>query len=87
MSDKLITDNNIITFERFHDMKQKKKGTKGIMVLKLHVLKDYDGVEWDFMRMVIQNMVFDRHEDPNDKPKRRTKTPQNLKDYANSVIL
>jgi len=81
VSDKLITDNNIITFERFHDMKQKKKGTKGIMALKLHDLKHYDRVEWDFISTMLQNMVFDKHEDPNDRPKRRTKPHQNLKDY------
>ena len=81
VSDKLITNNNIIAFECFHDMKQKKKGTKGIMALKLHVLKHYDRVEWDFISTMLQNIVFDRHEDLNDRPKRRTKPPPNLKDY------
>ena len=48
--DKLITDNTIIVFEFFHHMKQKKKGTKGIMALKLHDLKHYDRVEKEVLR-------------------------------------
>ena len=56
VSDKLIIDNTIIAFECFHHMKQKKKGRKGIVALKFDILKYYDRVEWDFIKMVIQNL-------------------------------
>lgn len=45
-------------FEVFHTMKQKKKGKRGILAMKLDMSKTYDRVEWDFIENVMDRMGF-----------------------------
>ena len=45
---RLIIDNALIAFECFHYMKNKDKGRKGFIGLKLDMSKPYDRVEWCF---------------------------------------
>ena len=46
MSEHLITDNVLVTFEIMHHISQKKSGKVGEMVVKLDMSKAYDKVEW-----------------------------------------
>ena len=47
MSQHLITDNVLATFETMHHISQKKNGKVGEMALKLDMSKAYDRVKWD----------------------------------------
>jgi hypothetical protein len=53
---RLITDNALIAMECFHWLKKKVKGKRGTMALKLDMAKTYDGMEWAFIRGVLQSM-------------------------------
>ena len=53
-----ITDNVLVAFEMLHYMKQKKKGSKGEVALKLDVSKAYDRVDWRFLKHQMQQMGF-----------------------------
>ena len=48
MSDKLISDNILVIFETFHNLKNKRKGKSGLIALKLDMSKAYNRVEWGF---------------------------------------
>ena len=54
LSERLITNNMLITFELMHYLDHKKSGKDGFMAVKLDMSKAYDRVEWDFMRNVLQ---------------------------------
>lgn len=45
---KLITDNALVAFEIFHDMKQKNANKEGLCALKLDISKAYNKVAWCF---------------------------------------
>lgn len=46
---RLIKDNALIAMECFHWIKNKRKGKKGTMALKLDMSKAYDRIEWEFV--------------------------------------
>ncbi|KAL4355323.1 hypothetical protein GQ457_06G003800 [Hibiscus cannabinus] len=47
---RLFQDNIIIAHEAFHAIKRAKKGSKGVMALKIDMEKAYDEVDWDLLR-------------------------------------
>lgn len=53
-----ITDNVLVAFEMLHHMKRKKTGQLGVVVLKLHISKAYDRVDWHFFRHQMRNVGF-----------------------------
>ncbi|KAK2663928.1 hypothetical protein Ddye_002502 [Dipteronia dyeriana] len=55
---RLIYDNIIVGFECLHAMKQRKKGKKGTLALKLDMSKAYDRVEWDFLEGMMCKLGF-----------------------------
>lgn len=55
---RLITDNAMIAFEIFHNMKRKANGKRGLMAFKLDMSKAYDRVEWCFVERVMVKMRF-----------------------------
>ncbi|CAL1387047.1 unnamed protein product [Linum trigynum] len=54
-----ITDNVIAAFECFSTMKNKNKGDRGSLALKLDMAKAYDRVEWIFLERVMAKLGFD----------------------------
>ncbi|XP_021761357.1 uncharacterized protein LOC110726197 [Chenopodium quinoa] len=54
---RLITDNILVAFEVFHHMKTS-SSDKGSLALKLDMAKEYDRVEWDFLKAVMQKLGF-----------------------------
>lgn len=55
---RIITDNAMTAFEVFHSMKNKKKGKRGLMAMKLDMSKAYDRVEWNFIESVMTKLGF-----------------------------
>ena len=55
----LITDNTAVVFELLHKMRNKRKGKRGQMVVKLDVSKAYNRVEWLFLWNMMTKLGFD----------------------------
>ncbi|XP_028765313.1 uncharacterized protein LOC114723286 [Neltuma alba] len=55
---RLIQDNLIIAHEAFHYLKNKKKGKKIEMAVKIDMKKAYDRLEWCFIEEVMRKMGF-----------------------------
>jgi len=49
----------MVAIEVVHFMKTKKKGTDGYVALKLDISKEYDHMDWDYLRQVMLKMGFD----------------------------
>lgn len=58
MSEWLMSDNILVTFETLHYMRNHCTGKAGYMALKPDMSKAYDRVEWGYMQQVLVNMVF-----------------------------
>lgn len=56
---RLIQDNLIIAQEAFHALKQKNRGGKDNLAIKLDMSKAYDRVEWGFTKKVLIAYGFD----------------------------
>ena len=58
MSECLITDNVLVAFETMHHINQKRTGKIGEIVVKLHMSKVYDQVEWSCLEKIMFKMGF-----------------------------
>lgn len=58
MSDRLITDNVLVTFETMHYLNQKSSGRVGEMYLILDMSKAFDRVKWDCLKLIMLKMGF-----------------------------
>ena len=56
---RLITDSTTVAFELLHRMRNKRKGKRGQMAVKLDISKAYDQVEWSFLRNMMSKLGFD----------------------------
>ena len=54
LSERLITDNVLVTFELMHYLEHKKEGKENFMAVKLNMSKAYDRVEWGFIEKVME---------------------------------
>lgn len=54
-----IMDNVMIASEIIHHMKNKMRGQRGEMALKVDIIKAYDKVEWGYLRAIMIKMGFD----------------------------
>lgn len=59
ISGRLISDNVLISYELIHYLRNKRKGKKGFMSLKLDISKAYDRIEWGFIEVVMARMGFE----------------------------
>ena len=48
-----ITYNTTMAFEMIHRMRNKRKGKKGHMAVKLDISKAYDKMEWEFLKRIM----------------------------------
>ncbi|KAL4318880.1 hypothetical protein GQ457_18G015470 [Hibiscus cannabinus] len=55
---RLIHDNIILAHEAFHAMKKKRRGSEGIMALKIDFEKAYDKVDWKVLHVIMSKMCF-----------------------------
>ena len=60
MSDCLITDNVIVSFETMHYLNQKTSGKIGEITLKLDMSKAFDHVEWKCLEKIMEKMGFNK---------------------------
>ena len=58
MSERLITDNVLVTFETIHHINQKRMGKVGEMTIKLDMSKAYDWVEQGCLEKIMLKIGF-----------------------------
>ena len=58
ISERLITNNVLVTFELMHYLDHKKQGKESFMAVKLDMSKAYDRVEWVFVEKVMRQLGF-----------------------------
>lgn len=56
---RLITDNTTVAYELLHKMRNRRKGKKGQMAIKLDISNAYDCVEWTLLRMIMLKIGLD----------------------------
>lgn len=57
---RMIQDNLIVAHEAFHALKQKTRGGRENLAIRLAVSKAYDNVEWNFLKRVLLAFGFSR---------------------------
>ena len=57
VSGRIISD-NIVAYECFHTIKNKREGREGLCAIKLDMHKAYDRVEWAFLKEIMLKMGF-----------------------------
>lgn len=50
-----------MAFEVLHTIRRKIGRKKGLMALKLDMSKAYDGVEWSFLKAIMEKVGFSNH--------------------------
>lgn len=55
---RLITDNIIATYENLHSLRKKRFSGEGSFALKVDMSKEYDRVEWEFIKVMLCLMGF-----------------------------
>lgn len=58
MSNRLITDNILVTLEVMNHISQKRGGLRGEMTLEHDMSKTYDRVEWTGLKKIMIKMGF-----------------------------
>ena len=58
LSERLISDNVLVTFELMHYLDHKREGKDYNMAVKLDMNKAYDRVEWGFIEKIMEHMSF-----------------------------
>lgn len=53
---RLITNNILVANEIIHILRQKMKGKQCFMFMKLYISKAYDGMEWHYLKRVMEAM-------------------------------
>ena len=56
---RIIKNNTTVAHELLHRMRNRRKGKKGQMAIKLDISKAYDRVEWTFLHMIMLNIGLD----------------------------
>ena len=56
MPDRLITNNTTVAFEVLHKMRNRRKGKRGQMAVKLDISKAYDRMEWCFLERIMAKL-------------------------------
>ena len=56
---RLINDNTTVAYELLHRLRNRRKGRKGHMAVKLNISKAYDWVEWTFLKRMMVKLGFD----------------------------
>lgn len=58
LSDRLITKNVLVTFEKMHHINQRRKGKNGLTAIKLDMSKVFDKVEWPCLERIMRKFSF-----------------------------
>lgn len=58
MLNRLITDNIIIGYGCLHKIRHSKNKKYGLLALKLDISKEYDRVEWEFLKCTMERLGF-----------------------------
>lgn len=53
-----IQDNALIAFEIIHAMKNKRKGRRGDVAVKIDISKAYDRIEWGYLERIMLRLGF-----------------------------
>ena len=53
-----IINNVLMAFEIMHCINQRRKGKKGLMAIKLGMIKAYDRVEWAYLEAMMHKLGF-----------------------------
>lgn len=58
ISERLISEKIMISYEVLNYLKRKKNGKDGYMGLKLDMSKAYERIEWDFLKAILKKIGF-----------------------------